>query len=265
MSNAADTSRNKSGFWGKIPLDSIINGLVDGVYFEDDFSCFPLAVTNTTGNISKYQYFTSAASPVAIADAAEFGGALTFGADGADEAASLQSATSAFKINRSNGVLVFEARIKASTITAGKNDFFLGLAVPQALSATVPIDASDLLADTNICGFIRSGGTGYSDGASVDFVYKADGVTRVIQSAAVATLVAATYIKLGFVFDPNTYLLTTYVDGLAAGTAKTIPTALGTDFPNDIALAPLFAVQNQTGTSPGNNTIDWWAGAQLGV
>ena len=65
-------------------------------------------------------------------------------------------------------------------------------------------------------------------------------------------------------YDPRTKILTWFADGVVL-TTKSIPTAAGTDFPNDVRVGRLFAVLNATGTTPGTDSIDWWAAGQFSV
>ncbi len=242
--------------WLELKEDSNV-----GWYVDDDFTTFPLPVTNTTGNIGNYKYFTSASSPVAIADAGLIGGALTFTSDGDDEGASLGSAASSFLISRSTGKVWFEARIKTSTIADTKHGFFLGLMEPCVQSATVPIAAAGTMADQNFVGFHRLEG----DGDYVDWIYKANGVTQVTKTADFQVLVADTWIKLGFFFNPDTYYITPYVNGIEKTASKiSVISAAGTDFPNDVTMNPIFAVLNAA-TSPGTSTLDWVRAVQLAV
>ena len=46
---------------------------------------------------------------------------------------------------------------------------------------------------------------------------------------------------------------------------KAIPSAAGTDFPNDVRLGWCVAVQNATGTTPGSTDLDWIRCAQRRV
>jgi hypothetical protein len=85
-------------------------------------------------------------------------------------------------------------------------------------------------------------------------------------------LVADQYIKLGWRFDPQeeslpiggSHYLHFFADNVYLA-SKQIPSAAGTDFPNDVLLAFVFATLNATATTPGDNSIDWVKVGQLGV
>ena len=72
-------------------------------------------------------------------------------------------------------------------------------------------------------------------------------MTAVEVASDIGTLAVDTYVKLGFVFNPNGNVLTPYINGVAQSDTKTIPDATGTDFPADTETA----------------TLDWWRCAQL--
>jgi hypothetical protein len=134
-----------------------------------------------------------------------------------------------------------------------------------ALTAVVPITTTAAtLADKNLFGFYST----ESAGANASVSYKADGVTQVNISTTEVTFVADTYTKLGIKYEltgdkDGQYILSFYQDGVRLATSKQVPTAAGTDFPNDIAMGLVLATRNAAGTSPGNATISWWRAAQL--
>mgnify|MGYP006052756233 FL=1 len=253
--NDAD-SRYSPFIWKDCPIRELKDGTVEGWIFEDDF-CNPHPVAaGAEGLAGDYYGFADTGGTVALAD--EVGGAVTLSSDGDNEGASLRMKGRPFQISRSHGKLWFECRLKTSTITDTKHGFFVGLTDSLTLSATVPIAAAGTLADENFVGFHRLEG----DGDKVDCVYKADGVTQVTVEADAGTLVADTYIKLGMVYNPDTYVLTFYVNGVAVDT-YTVVAAAGTDFPNDVRLGLVIAVLNATASTPGSTTIDKWRCAQL--
>lgn len=190
------------------------------------------------------------------------GGVRTLGSDGDNEGSSCRSGSYPFKIIQNAGELVFEVRCKSSTIADTKHGILTGLIEDVALTAIIPITAAGAIADKNLVGFHRLEG----DGDKVDTVYKADGVTAVTVQADAVTLVADTYVKLGMTFNRGgDNVLRFYKDGLELTTTKAIPSAAGTDFPNDIRLGWFFAVLNATGTTPGDAQIDWIRVAQRRV
>ena len=213
-------------------------------------------VPTTEANFNEYKGFSDTGGAMAIASAA--GGGIILSSDDDNEGASIADVTLPFKIIRGGGSLWFEASVQTSTIADTKVGFVIGLWEQQTLSATVPIAAAGTLADANFVGFHRLEG----DGDQIDIVYKANGVTQVSQTDA-QTLVADTAMKLGFYYDDASFVLTYFANGIKIGTPKTIPTAAGTDFPNDVLLGKCFAVLNAAGSSPGTVTCNWWRAVQL--
>lgn len=273
---SADTSRNPSpNIWTSCPWDAIRRGEVSGVAMYDDFTSFEKTPATTEGNWAAeqgYAQFSSTGGAIVPGDG--YGGEAKFSSNDDDEGASIRTLSTPFKINRSAKKFWFEARIKLSTVANTTFEMFLGLMENAALTATVPITATAAtLADQNLCGFYRT----ESDGDAINTTYKADTVTAVTVGTGEVVPAADTYMKLGMVFDPNRdplvadtdldgsnkYLLSFYNNNLRLTSAKQIPSASGTDFPNDVFLGLVFAVRNAAGSSPGSATIDWWKAAQL--
>lgn len=261
---SAQTEANWSpGVWHDCPLAAIRDGEIPGVISEFMFDMLPKTPATTEGNFGLLTQFSDTGGFI---DAGSTGG-WKLGSDGDNEGASIRSRATPFKIIRTAKKLWFEARVKASAITDSKNGFLLGLIEDAAFSATVPITAAGAIADKNLVGFRKD----EADGDQIDCVYKADGVTAVtVQADALPTaLVADTFVKLGMVYEPSVspfvqdptnagttkYNLTFHVNGIKVAT-KQIPSAAGTDFPNDVQLGWFFAVLNATGSTPGDNTIE---------
>ena len=258
--NTINTGEGLSPFlWKNFPIEDVRNNRNLGFFRHVEFDEVPDVAAGSMANYGPLKGFASTGG--SAADAGIIGGAKVLSSDGDNEGASIQMGGTSIQIAQGKGRAVFEARIKTSTITDTKHGFIIGLAEALTLSATVPITALGAISDNNIVGFMRLEG----DGDQLDTVYKCDGVAAVtVQADALTTaLVADTWVKVGFEFNPNDNSLTFYVNGVALATTKTIPSAAGTDFPNDVLLAPVFAVLNATGTTPGNSTIDWWAYGQL--
>lgn len=274
---SAQTDKNFSaGIWHDCPLDAIRTGEVPGSVFEFLFDTLNKTPPTTEGNFGDFSAFTDTGGFI---DPGSTGG-WKLGSDGDNEGASIRSRVCPFKIIRTGKKLWFEARVKASTIADTKNNFFVGLIEDTAFSATVPITAAGAIADKNCVGFFRPetartvAGTG---GAILNTVYKCDGVTAVTVGSDAVTIAADTMVKLGMVFEPGidstvadvsrtglgVYNLTFYANGLPLANRKQIPSAAGTDFPNDVQLGFFFAVLNATGTTPGDNTIERVRIAQL--
>lgn len=262
-----DASRMPSpSIWGRCPWRAIEDGLTPGAVFFDDFMSIPKTPPTTEGNWGQYAAFTSTGGGIAN-DTTELGGAAKFSSDDDAEGASIRTLITPFKIIQTGKRFWMEARILTLNITDTTVTCFLGLMEDAALTASVPLINSSptALADKNLLGFFRTETA--LKGANMNSVYKVDGVTAVTVQSDIVTMVAATYFKLGMKYEPSgdkagNYALSFYVNGARCTTSKLIPSAAGTDFPNDISLGPVFAVLNAAGTSPGSMSMDWWKFAQ---
>lgn len=268
---SANTNREPSQtIWGRVPIDQIVNGRANGIYMFDDFEIFPHITTPTItteaaiGGKLGYKAFGSAGGTL-VSGGAQFGTVVLTETDD-NQGVSIATIGLPFKIERNGANFAMEGRLKFNNIADNDTGVFFGINASQTLSATVPIAAAGTLADSNFVGFHRLEG----DGDQVDCVYKADGVTQVSQlsdavsSANVASgssaLVADTYIKLGMFFNASTFVFTWFINGIPLQTPKTVPSAAGTDFPNDIAMGMVLAML--CGSSNDSIvTMDWWGAA----
>jgi hypothetical protein len=267
----ADTEdRYSPGVWADCPYEAIRDGLLPGTFFEFNFDTLPTTPPTTEGAFGLFTAFTDTGGTFA---AVTDGRGWAIGSDGDNEGASFRAKTPSFKIIRTLKKLWFEVAVKTSTIADTKHGMFVGLVDNTAFTATVPLTAAGAIADLNVVGFLRPEG----DGDGIDTVYKADGVTAVTVGTDAVVPVADTWVKLGMTFDPATdpfvhdpdragvkYLLKFYKNGVPLADYKQIPSAAGTDFPNDVYLAPFMAVLNATASTPGTSAIRRMRVVQLG-
>lgn len=289
---SANTDRGPtSAIWGDCPIIGIGEDPSQGFGFFDDFtmtghgpSATGGALTQSQGQWSSYIYQGGLYS-----DGATEGGSGTIGCDGDNEGFALSSGVGSFRLVTTstlalNQKLWFEARVKTSTIATSKHDIFLGLYSPFLSSSlpasATPIQTTDdtLTAAGNAIGFQRKGsvGTDFSavyQLASTTTVYPTNLTT--LTATAGRTLAADTFVKLGFLFDPQAPvrrvssastgqtagamkrpLVRFFVDGVELAAFLTSDNLGGAAFPTGF-MAPMFAVMNQTGSSPGTSTIDW--------
>lgn len=259
--------------WGDCPVTALRDKQVSGAFWEKNFNTVPggsAAIPTTEGMFGDIALFSSTGG-TCVNDTTEVGGGLAMGSDGDNEGAGIRSGGAPFKIILTGGDFWAEWRMLTSTIADAKHNIWSGLMADTAITATVPITAAGALADTGLVGFQRpetakaGAGTG---GATLNAMYKASGVTAVTVQADAGTLVAATYTNLGLKFIPKRnvgkgagYLLW-FQDGVQVA-SKLIPSAAGTDFPNNVPLGFVFSVLNSTGTTPGTSTIKHVRMAQL--
>ena len=165
--------------------------------------------------------------------------------------------------------LVFEAGFSLSAITAAKWDIAVGLGEVSMGATDGLFTDADILADKNFLGFVHL----VAEGADFDGAYKADGQTyqdgaTKTKLNALATCVAATYIKTGFRYRAHPKKVEFYVDNALPGGNLT-PARLTTaeidadTFPDDVFLAPIIGAKDSAGDTALNVKLDWWGCAQL--
>ncbi len=249
----ADTDRTPSeNLWKTMPKD-LITDPSKGVYFFKD--TFPSAAANTAASwLGDLQVYTGSTAGSTITDANIVGGGVKLETTTDNEGAAI-AGLPAFKIAIGQGRLWFEARISQLNITDSKFNTFCGLHDTGAVAATLPLTTSDAMDDANFVGFQRV----FADGDALDTTYKADSVTQVTVGADAIVTEADTYVKVGMYFDGS--VLYFYKNGVRLADSKTIPSAAGTDFPNDVALAPIIAIMAGHGDTCSAN-VDWIRCAQ---
>lgn len=270
----ANASAAFSGtIWGDCPVEALRDGQTPGFFWEKRFNTLPggsAAIPTTEAAFGDIALFSSTGG-TCVMDTTEVGGGWAMGSDGDNEGAGIRSGGSPAKIILTGGDFWMEWRMLTSTIADAKHNIWSGLMADTAITATVPITATGTLADTGLVGFQRpetakaGAGTG---GATLNAMYKASGVAAVTVQADAGTLAAATYTNLGLRFVPKRQLgkgagyLYWYQDG-AVVASKLIPSAAGTDFPNNVQLGFVFSVLNATGSTPGTSTVKHVRMAQL--
>lgn len=268
---AANTLRYPSpAIWNKLDSGLIAPGRV--LHWFDDF----LGVQDPTTAKAYGPYLMLDTGDSTIGGSPEAGGAikLLVTTDNEDCGIKLGDATSApFVIpanSGSTGRLWFEARVKKSVITDSYAGFFVGLADETALAANFIADAGNDFADNDLIGFWCDE-TDDSVGSHVHVVTQKTGAAfdTIIDTAA--TLVADTYIKLGFVYDPKASAanrITFYVDGVPQTTYvgensgdATVYLGDTTNFPGDEEMAPI-AYISAASANDCSLYMDWWRIAQ---
>jgi hypothetical protein len=216
---SADTSREPSAnIWG--PFGNFA-GCSNSVW--DDFNkCGNLNMASAVaGSIGGWSAYGSAGAT--LVDKQLEGGVIGLTSDTADEYVTLLSSTGSFRMVTTstlalNKKMAFEARVARSVVTSAKGEFFVGLMAPtlsSGLPATAqPITATDdtLMTAGDFFGFhcnqttaVRGGPTEVAvafELASGTINYPTN-LTTLMASTGNTVLAADTFVKLGFVFDPN--------------------------------------------------------------
>lgn len=264
----ADTGEGPSeAIWKHIPRGEILENPQKGIYLFDDFHDLPAHGSTASGVVSgalgRYSHYIYQGGGITGGNlTGGVGGVAVFASDGDNEGAAIGPQVGGFNLAAAKGKFAYEARVKFSTIADTKFGAFLGLLEGGAIAAGVPLATDGTLADKNFIGFHRLEG----DGDQLDFVWKADGVTQVSHITDAIELVADTWIKIGFLFEPvavDARKITILKNGVPLSTFVTTALMAAAAFPSDIALGPAIATMNATGSTPGNMSVDWHSAAQL--
>ncbi len=278
--NAANTTGLSPRLWNRV-TGSIMSAAGDKrlVLAGDDFMCPKAADTYTDvySEMAYTSYIDTGGTLLGLAD--EPGGVLALAMDDTDnDEIWLEAGDGTIQLGQisdtagSDYLTAFECRIKFSSITNGVCSFFAGLATPGTGAANALVDDTGAIkATTSFLGFRN-----LLDGDNIQCIYQA-----VADSAAVINkstvhdaagdtyaVVADTYVKLGFIYDPSAVTakrITWYVDNVEQSTYVTGTQIATATFPDAEALTFLFGYKNTIGTTPSTTegAIDWWAWAQV--
>lgn len=255
------TDRGPSpGLWNGFPtIVDLQENPTLGWYIWDDFTDIPFTTPTTEANWGRYKAFGS--SGATLTDAGISGGVVRLTEATNNESVAIASVALPFKIASTRGKIGFEARIATSSIANTAHNTIIGLANGRTLIVGDPIDTAGVLISTlDFVGFQRV----EADGDAMDATYQENGSTQVVSVANAVTLVADTFIKVGFVYDPQDGKLRWFVNGIANSTVVAASAITGAAFPNTNQLGLIFA-HMAAATSPGTDDIDWWKCIQLPV
>lgn len=248
--------------WHDCPVMDIISDPGIGYGFTDDFTQWATPALTWTSVIERAGWHVFGGATGTFLPDEALGGGLAILTSASNEA-SVITKTPCYNITSLGGALWFEARVKTSTITASELGLFVGLMDTTTVTATIPLGATSTLGSINLVGFHKP----ETNTTAFDTSYRADGVTAVEVNSDVGTLVVDTYIKLGMKFTPSdagAATLRFYIDNVEQATKKTIPNATGTDFPSDVNMGPVLAVQGVIADDE-SMTVDWVRCYQLRV
>ena len=206
---------------------------------------------NTVTNENWYSYLDSSST---LTGTAKRGGEVAlFGtADNEEAGMSYGELLSApFVISDTAGEdapLYYECRVKRSVITDAKGGFFVGLADEAAAAVDFMNDDGADFGDDDFIGFWGDE-TDDSVGSHVHFIYQKTGVSGgfITKIDTVATMVADTYMKLGFAYDPSwpsAKKIRIYVDGVEQSTYVTATNIAASAFPDQEEMTFLLALKN---------------------
>ncbi len=250
---------------GNMSSDSLLNGYFVG----DDFLTFGLT-TAVAANVGRYAsqggaYLSYEDTGNAITQiATDVGGVMKIATDATDNDETwIQPgmATSVIgKIASGSGgkMMLFEARVKLSSITNSTLNTIIGMS-EEGLAAADTVTDAGALASKDIVGFWVLEG----DGDALKYGYRKAGQTEVTVGTYGTALVADTWYKVGFAFDPSPHIspskrITFYVNN-EEQTSYVAESALDdATFPDGEELNMLFGLKNGAAGAV-NVSMDWWA------
>ncbi len=161
--------------------------------------------------------------------------------------------------------VAFECRLTSENVAADDFCLFVGLAELGAQATTkINDNGQDLVNEFDLLGFQHL----MTDSTAMNGLYQVGGQTAGTSVsntglAALATLVANTYVKLGFRWDAGQGILRWYVNGVEDVGARLERRNLSSGtFPDDNFMTPMIML----GTDQANDSVvnmDWWACAQM--
>lgn len=269
---STETSRMpSSALWADCPEDSIVKGLRSGIRVWEDFT----SQDNEDGNDNAWERYIDTSDTIrnlvvdttALATGSRGGvlRLLTAATDNNAPVIQYQTAngTAPFLIGNTSGAdwkLWFEARIRKSTIADDGLAFAIGLAqVNRAADDGLLADnTGDIVDSISFIGFRNL----HDNGEELDFVYQdaaQTAPTEVIAAISDGTLVASTWVKVGFLYDPkgpSSKKIKIFVNNKEQSTYVTTTNIDAATFPENDALSPVFGVKNGT-AAVASGDIDW--------
>ena len=249
-------------------------------FFFDDFVAGPyIAATGTNGNW--YAYLDSGnliTKPTGITLANGEMGLCSLYADASDNDSPAMCLAGGniggpFKISDTAGEafpLAFECRFQLSSVADDVSAIFLGLGEEAIPANECKADDTGVMVDKDYIGFnsvhTNSGTTGTN--AILTFVYNiaSGGSSPVTLISTLKTMVASTWYKVGFLYDPSadtTKRIRIFLDGEEQSTYVTgTQIAVAAAFPDGEELVPTFINKAGTGTAS-SLILDWVAVGQM--
>lgn len=273
QNRTTDSSREPSmAIWADCPVAELQTNPGKGVYFFDDFVDLPLAPTLTTQiAFGKYKAFADSGctiSKLSVFNSAEvlFGGA-SMSIDTDNDGVSLAHAYPSFRMSGvpgTDGKLWFECCYVQNSIATNMASGFIGLAEVEqlTLSSTVPYNDADTVSNAgSLIGFsILEDSVG-----AVDFGYSDRGTSITVTHDDVTTLVANTFVKLGFIYDPErtTDCIRVFINNVESSTVIARSTLTGLTNLDANGLGLLWAHNADSAGTSFVSGMKWWRIAQL--
>ena len=256
---AADTTRGPSPrLWGKVEVADFILDPNRGAVLFDDFMAFGGTVASNVGTkFGTVPYKTYEDTTTSINQLNTLiGGGIRFDLNAADNQECGMEVGGgnggAFVVASGGQRLTFEARVRFNQIVT--QNAFIGLAEKGLAITDGLISDADAIGDKSLIGFHVVAAASSSLIAS----HQKNGGGGKTDVATAQTLVAATWYKIGFIFDPIASTVTWFVNGVSVGSITDITVA---KFPKDAYLTPFFNLKTSAAAAT-TMDIDWWRCAQ---
>lgn len=152
------------------------------------------------------------------------------------------------------GKVLFEARIALPSVEDAKGSFFIGLGELGLIADNGLFTDAHAVAGNDLIGFWVTD----ADGDKLNFGYNVgSGTAQVIGYTALA---AATFVKVGFVYDPDcapAKRIKWYVNGVEQSTYVTQANVAAATFPGGIQLSPAIYAKTDDNAAYSAD-LDWW-------
>jgi hypothetical protein len=250
--------------WRDCPWDSIQNGSVRGTAFFDDFD-------NVSALLDDYyEKFVDAGCTITQLADKSFGEiqllldgnteeddcVIQTGGNTGGLARFIDPANLPAGITTTHDVW-FEARIKVSSISASTGSVFVGLMAENAAGANGVISTADVVADKDCIGFAILN----SAPSVLQFTFKRAGQTVQVPIATVHTLVADTYVTVGFNYvsgNPTARRIMVFKNNVANATGVTKANIEAVTFPDGDSLSLTAGLTSPPTPAAKNLIMDWW-------
>ncbi len=256
--------------WKDCPWNDI-GDTVRGTKFYEDFSGYPswaaatdvTLVAGTAINALKYGTYFDTGDVISQASGEAFGG-LSMVSAATDNNEMWQqpgggTGGSFVFLDPAQGSqphsIWFEARFKKASIADDRTSLFIGLGEEGMAVADTKANGTGIMVDKDFIGF----NTLHDAGEILEFTYKKNGQTVVVPITSLATLVADTFISVGFhyaVSNLSAKKITVFVNNVENATGVTQDAIELDTFPDAEEMAPLWGCKNGDGTAS-TLTIPW--------
>ena len=263
--DATDTTSGSSPIiWADCPTLEIEHDPGRGFHFFDDFTNFAQHISDQ--DTQQYASYIDTGVTLTQLPAVINGQMQVAGNDADNDEGILATHGPLVQVSTAAPKkLWFECRIKKASIADNAMSVFVGLAFDHGDS--VPLSSANTLVDNtgspgsfSFLGFHNDA----ANGDAIDFMYRAEGQAQTVGIAGVAVPVADTYVKLGFVYDPNAEnanKVTVYVNGTKSSTYITQTQLEAAVFPDAEPLGLLLSTKVGA-AAESKVTLDWWRVAQ---